>query len=100
MKTKKKIKTAKDLISSLFGEKERWGVGLNSINEDKRKLVGNSSLSTAFVSYCGPFNAEFRTLLKDEYFISDMRKRGVPLKNDLELTQFLVSEAEVGEWNL
>jgi len=27
-KTKKKIKTAKDLISSLFGEKERWGSGL------------------------------------------------------------------------
>ena len=82
------------------GEKERWDEGLKSINEDKRKLVGNSSLSTAFVSYCGPFNSEFRVLLKDEYFIADMRKRGVPLKLDLDLIKFLVSEAEVGEWNI
>jgi len=83
MKTKKKIKTANDLISSLFGEKERWSTGLQSINEDKRKLVGNSSLSTAFVSYCGPFNSEFRSLLKDDYFIKDMKAKGVPLKLDL-----------------
>ena len=73
------------MISSLKGEKDRWDEGLKSINEDKRRLVGNSSLSTAFVSYCGPFNSEFRALLKDEYFIADMRKRGVPLKPDLDL---------------
>jgi dynein heavy chain len=62
-KTKKKIDTARTLISSLSGEKDRWGKGAQLIADDKRKLVGNASLSTAFISYCGPFNAEFRSLL-------------------------------------
>ncbi len=29
-----------------------------------------------------------------------MKKRGVPVNHDLELTKFLVDEATVGEWNL
>jgi len=37
----------------------------------------------AFVSYCGAFNSEFRNLLKDEYFIADLRKKGIPFKSDL-----------------
>ena len=63
MRTKKKINTAKTLISSLSGEKDRWGKGAQEIADSKRRLVGNASLSTAFISYCGPFNAEFRNLL-------------------------------------
>lgn len=62
-KTKKKITTARTLISSLSEEKERWNIGANEIGDKKRKLVGNVSLATAFISYCGPFNSEFRQLL-------------------------------------
>lgn len=32
-KTKKKINTARQLISSLAGEKERWGTGAKEIGE-------------------------------------------------------------------
>ena len=62
--------------------------------------MGNASLSTAFISYCGPFNSEFRTLLTTDYFVNDMKKRGVPVTPGLELTAFLVDDATVGEWNL
>lgn len=62
--------------------------------------MGNSSLATAFISYCGPFNAEFRSLLTNEYFVGDMKKKGVPVTLGLELTSFLVDDATVGEWNL
>jgi dynein heavy chain, axonemal len=59
-KTKKKITTAETLINSLSGERARWKKGANEISDEKKKLVGNCSLATAFISYCGPFNAEFR----------------------------------------
>ena len=99
-KTKKKINTARTLITSLSDEKDRWGIGASEIGEQKRRLVGNISLATAFISYCGPFNSEFRNLLSVEYFTNDMRKKGIPVTPGLELTSFLVDEATVGEWNL
>ena len=67
-KTKKKINTARTLIYSLSGEKERWNIGAQEIGEQKRRLVGNASLSTAFISYCGAFNAEYRHMLVKNSF--------------------------------
>lgn len=54
----------------------------------------------AFVSYCGPFNSDFRNKLMNDYFHADLVERSVPASADLELTQFLVDDATVGEWNL
>ena len=64
------------------------------------KLVGDVAKACAFVSYCGPFNAEFRAKLLDEHFHDDLIKRSVPVNNELELTNFLVDDATIGEWNL
>jgi dynein heavy chain len=66
----------------------------------KERLVGDVAKACAFVSYCGPFNSEFRQKLLDEYFQEDLVKRSVPSSADLELTKFLVDDATVGEWNL
>jgi len=41
--------------------------------------VGNASLATAFISYCGPFNAEFRELLAVEKFTQDMKHKDIPV---------------------
>lgn len=99
-KTKKKINTARSLIGSLQDERDRWSKGDKEIGDEKRRLVGNVSLATAFISYCGPFNSEFRDILSTEYFAADMKKRGVPLTPDLNLVNFLVDDATVGEWNI
>jgi dynein heavy chain, axonemal len=99
-KTKKKINTARTLIGSLSGERDRWSKGAADISEQKRRLVGNVSLSTAFISYCGPFNSEFRALLSNEYFFGDMKKKGIPVTPGLDLVNFLVDDATIGEWNL
>ena len=99
-KTKKKINTARSLIGSLSEEKDRWSRGARDIGDQKKMLVGNVSLSTAFISYCGPFNSEFRHILQNEYFIADMKKKGIPVTPTLELTSFLVDDTTVGEWNI
>lgn len=99
-RTKRRIDQAKRLIDSLSGEKDRWTKGRNEIAEQKKRLVGNVSMACAFISYCGPFNAEFRSLLLNDYFIADMKKKGIPYTPGLELTSFLIDDATVGEWNL
>ena len=102
IKTKKKINTAETLINSLSDEKLRWAKGASEIAAEKKRLIGNSSLATAFISYCGPFNAEFREILAVEKFTADMKEKDIPNLPSLayELTNFLVDDATVGEWNL
>ena len=72
----------------------------NEFKSLKQRLVGDVAKACAFVSYCGPFNSEFRTKLIDEYFQTDLVTRNIPTTPDMELTKFLVDDATVGEWNL
>jgi len=39
-------------------------------------------------------------MLANEYFVGDMKKRGIPVQTNLDLTAFLVDDATVGEWNI
>mmetsp|Transcript_44091 Transcript_44091/g.42754 ORF Transcript_44091/g.42754 Transcript_44091/m.42754 type:complete len:333 (+) Transcript_44091:1414-2412(+) len=91
---------ANKLIMSLQDNKERWIQNANEFKSLKQRLVGDVAKACAFVSYCGPFNSEFRSKLLDQYFHEDLTKRNIPTSGDLELTKFLVDDATVGEWNL
>ncbi len=62
---------ATKLIKSLAGEKVRWGDDRTKLVVEKKKLVGDVALACAFISYCGPFNQEFRKKLQDEKFYKD-----------------------------
>lgn len=99
-KTRKKMDQANRLINSLQDNKERWIQNANEFKSLKQRLVGDVAKACAFVSYCGPFNSEFRNKLLDEYFHTDLTARGIPTSGDMELTRFLVDDATVGEWNL
>lgn len=79
MKLKKKINIAETLINSLIDEKERWKKGASMISQEKMRLVGNCSLATAFISYCGPFNSDFRMHLANDRFTVDMKQRNIPI---------------------
>ena len=72
MKTKRKMDQANKLINSLADNKVRWIQTSNEFKATKQRLVGNVAKACAFVSYCGPFNAEFRTQLAEHYFTQDL----------------------------
>lgn len=59
---------ANRLINSLEDNKVRWTENAKEFSSRKKKLVGNVAKACAFVSYCGPFNSEFRRKLTVEYF--------------------------------
>uniref|UniRef100_A0A4W5PTB6 Dynein axonemal heavy chain 5 n=1 Tax=Hucho hucho TaxID=62062 RepID=A0A4W5PTB6_9TELE len=97
-----KMQTASSLISGLAGEKERW-------TEQKWRheptyvclLPGSGDilLATAFLSYSGPFNQEFRNLLLTDWQ-REMKTRHIPFGNNLNLTEMLIDAPTVSEWNL
>lgn len=89
-KTRKKMDQANRLINSLQDNKERWIKSAAEFKSLKQRLVGDVAKACAFVSYCGPFNYDFRVKLLDEYFHGDIMSKEIPVSEDLALTEFLV----------
>ena len=63
---------ANRLINSLGDNKIRWMASRDQFQQTKRQLVGDVAKACAFVSYCGPFNSNFRNKLIFDYFGEDL----------------------------
>eukprot|EP00658_Telonema_sp_P-2_P057198 TRINITY_DN4564_c0_g1_i1.p1 TRINITY_DN4564_c0_g1~~TRINITY_DN4564_c0_g1_i1.p1 ORF type:complete len:548 (+),score=216.81 TRINITY_DN4564_c0_g1_i1:198-1841(+) len=99
-KTKAKMNAANKLIGGLTGEKVRWTAQSKEFEATSRRLIGDSALSCAFLSYCGPFNAVFREKLLDTLFREDCERHNLPVSTTINPVFFIASETKVGSWAL
>jgi len=96
---RRKMALAATLISGLSGEKLRWTVQCRGFKEQMTRLVGDAILSTAFLSYSGPFNQEFRARLL-ETWKKTLKMRSIPFTLNLNVTQMLSDTTQTAEWTL
>jgi len=65
------------------------------------RLVGDVLIGTAFLSYSGPFNQDFRILLSKSW-TKELKTRKIPLSADLNLIDMLTDQTTVciisGPW--
>jgi len=90
------MERANKLITGLSDNIIRWNNDAANIGNLKLNLVGDVAKGCAFVSYCGPFNSEFRDRLIDDYFFKDLLERQIPCSKDLNLVKFLVDPSVAG----
>jgi len=63
----RKLDLANRLVSALGSELTRWQQSIEDLTEYLKVIIGDVLLSSAFVSYVGPFNKEFRNMIMDEF---------------------------------
>ena len=96
--TQKRMDSANKLIGALGGEYTRWKADSEAFADEIRRMAGDVALACAFVSYAGPFNADFRTMLLDERFYNDCTSKKIPVTKGLSVTSFMVDEGTIGDW--
>lgn len=95
----RKMTVATTLINGLGGEKVRWTQQSKDFKEQLGRLVGDVLLATGFLSYCGPYNQEFRANLVKTW-MAVLKSREIPFTKNLNITNMLVENATISEWML
>ncbi|XP_078069639.1 dynein axonemal heavy chain 6-like [Mustelus asterias] len=79
--TMKRISRAAVLITALGNEKVRWKESLDALDRHLHGIVGDTLLSAADITYCGPFTADFREGLMEKW-ITFLIKSQIPMSPD------------------
>ena len=93
---RKKMSNASALIDGLSGERIRWTEASKTFESQINRLIGDVLICTGFLSYCGPFNQEFRTLIAKNWR-HEINKRKIPLSDDLNVVTMLVTNTTIGK---
>ena len=86
-----------EYFEGLGGEKIRWTEQSHQFKAEIKELVGNVLLATGFLSYCGPFNQEFRNYMLKETWEKELISRKIPFASDLNLIALLIDAPTIGE---
>lgn len=86
--------TAKAMIDGLSGERLRWTDQLAMFKSETERLVGDVLILTGFLSYCGPFNQEFRVYLQKMWF-EYIQRRKIPISLNVNIVDSLTDTATV-----
>jgi dynein heavy chain len=97
-KTLKKAGLADRLVNGLSGENKRWNETIEKFGVMEGKLVGDVLLSSAFVSYGGPFNSKFRKQLVDEKWIPDLKERLIPMTEGVGPLDVITDDSMMAQW--
>ena len=94
-----KMERASSLVEGLGGERARWEGSIAGLDEQLVNLVGDCLLAAAFLSYCGPFDSDYRHKLLKESWLKGVRTLNIPCSSGFDFCNFLANNEDVRDWN-
>ena len=91
---RRKMIAASALINGLADEKERWTEQSKEFKAQIGRLVGDVLICTGFLSYQGPFNQDFRTMLLKEWQ-KLLKDRKIPYSAGINIVEYLTDSTTV-----
>ncbi|KAK2185461.1 hypothetical protein NP493_233g02018 [Ridgeia piscesae] len=98
--TEMMLDRASKLVEGLAGERERWELTVEDLEERMGYLIGDVLIAAAFLSYIGPFLSNYRENLVVKKWLVEVRRLEVPCSPNFDFCQFMVKPTQVREWNI
>jgi len=97
--TKARLQRADILTVGLADEGIRWRGTVETIRQDIINLTGDVFLSSAAISYYGPFTGVYRAEIVDAW-LKAVKDVGIPCGDSFDLRQTMGNPVEIRDWNL
>ncbi|KAH6589529.1 hypothetical protein BASA61_005592 [Batrachochytrium salamandrivorans] len=94
-----KLSRAGKLISGLSGERQRWALAVDQFDMRIGNIIGDILLSSGAIAYIGPFTAEYRNLLMQEWIGSVLQLK-IPHSENTSLWEALGDNVKLREWEI
>lgn len=85
---------ANRLVGGLADENTRWASNVVQYSAERKTMIGDALVSAAFVSYIGPFSANFRSRLWQDQWLPDIAERKIPVTEGIDPLAVLATPAE------
>eukprot|EP01113_Clastostelium_recurvatum_P011812 TRINITY_DN1605_c0_g1_i1.p1 TRINITY_DN1605_c0_g1~~TRINITY_DN1605_c0_g1_i1.p1 ORF type:complete len:4689 (+),score=1530.43 TRINITY_DN1605_c0_g1_i1:285-14351(+) len=96
-RVKTKVERSIALLDNLSSERERWESQSETFQQQMSTVVGDVLLTSAFLSYIGFFDQQFRKELMTKW-MSHLEQVGIKFKSDLSVPDFLSKAEERLQW--
>lgn len=97
-KCEKKLSLATRLVNALGAEGERWAASIILTKAQLEVVMGDVLMASAFVSYIGPFNMQYRIAIMKEKFAKFFKDNKIPVSDNSNPLDILTTEAEMAQW--
>jgi len=95
-----KLERASNLVEGLGGERVRWEGSIAGLELSLTNTVGDCLLAAAFLSYCGPFDSDYRSKLLNDNWLKAVRTLNIPCSADFDFCNYLANQEDVRDWNI
>jgi dynein heavy chain len=92
-----RLSLAERLVNGLSSENKRWGEEIEKLREEEETLVGDVLLASAFISYIGAFDSDFRNELWRGVWIPDLQQREIPLSDGADPLRMLTDDGKTAQ---